>query len=280
MTQITLSDPAAAGYNCLAPYYDRFTAGWQYERWIAAIEARAMALGLSGRRVLDLACGTGNSTGPLLNRGYLVTACDISDGMIDQARRNYPAHAAAFLVADMRELPELGEFDLVLCLDDAINYLLSDQDLHVAFSCVARSLAPGGIFAFDVNSLMTYRTCFAEDSVTESQGIMFVWRGEGLPGAAPGEQAAASVDIFTERGDGLWERRSMRHLQRHHPRHAVQAGLGSAGLCHRATLGQHRGARLEPSPDEERHTKLVYFATRSDTEEVRNVDRGALKERV
>jgi ubiquinone/menaquinone biosynthesis C-methylase UbiE len=120
-------DHAAAAYEVLAPYYDVFTAGYAYEQWIAAIEDRALALGLRGRRALDLACGTGNSTGPLLARGYSVVACDISPGMIEVAQRKYPEAANSFLVADMRRLPELGRFDLVLCLDDAINYLLSTE---------------------------------------------------------------------------------------------------------------------------------------------------------
>src|SRR5579884_2765920 len=113
MTQITTIDPAAVGYNCLAPFYDRFSAGWQYERWISAIEEQALSLGLTGHRALDLACGTGKSTSPLLARGYSVVACDISEGMIRQARQNHPAHAETFVVADMRDLPDLGEFDLV-----------------------------------------------------------------------------------------------------------------------------------------------------------------------
>jgi ubiquinone/menaquinone biosynthesis C-methylase UbiE len=99
---------AAAAYDVLAHYYDHFTAGYSYEPWIAAIERRAGALGLQGRRALDLACGTGNSTGPLLARGYAVRACDISPEMIGEARRKYPDRADTFVVADMRALPDLG----------------------------------------------------------------------------------------------------------------------------------------------------------------------------
>ena len=34
----------------------------------------------------------------------------------------------------MRELPAFGEFDLVWCLDDAVNYLLSTEELEQALS--------------------------------------------------------------------------------------------------------------------------------------------------
>src|SRR5437763_493918 len=125
--------PTAAGYDCLAPFYDRFTADYAYEAWIDAIEAQAIALGLRGWRALDLACGTGKSTLPLLERGYAVKACDISEGMVREARGKRPERADVFSVADMRDLPDLGQFDFVLCLDDAINYLLSDAELEATF---------------------------------------------------------------------------------------------------------------------------------------------------
>ena len=259
MAPISAPSQAAYAYDVLAPYYDDFTAGYAYERWMEAIEDRAAALGLSGRRALDLACGTGKSTAQLITRGYSVLACDISPGMIAQAQSRYPEHADRFLVADMRDLPELGEFDLILCLDDAVNYLLSGDDLAAAFSCAARLLAPSGIFAFDVNSLRTYRTTFSLDSVREGDGVLLAWKGESEPTFARGEVGAATVEIFVGRRDGLWERRSMRHVQRHHPPETIRSALAAAGLeC--VVSGQHPGARLEDGFDDERHIKLVYFA--------------------
>ena len=263
MGVITASDAASIGYDSLAPFYDQFTIGYAHEPWIAAIEHRASALGLDGTRALDIACGTGNSTVPLISRGYSVTGCDISPKMIQEARRKLPAHAESFLVADMRELPALGQFDLVLCVDDGVNYLLSDTELEDTFAGVARLLSPRGVFAFDVNSLLTYRTSFAETFVTETEGRFFAWRGEASSGVQAGELASASVEIFAERDSGLWERHWVRTVQRHHPHEAIDAALGAAGLSCCATLGQHPGAVLEDSADESRHIKFVYFARRN-----------------
>jgi SAM-dependent methyltransferase len=260
MAVIAPSDATVLGYDRLAPFYDQFTAGYAYEPWISAIERRAMLLGLGGRRALDIGCGTGNSTMPLVERGYSVCACDISEGMVSEAQRKFPDAGDSFFVADMRDLPPLGEFDLVLCLDDGINYLLSDSELEATFEGVARLLAPGGVLAFDVNSLLTYRTSFAETFVSEGDGVFFAWRGEGTPEAQPGEMASAAIEIFAERDDGAWERQVTRHVQRHHPQRAIEAALTRAGLRCCATLGQHRGARLDEEPDETRHIKLVYFA--------------------
>ncbi len=262
MATIATLDPAATGYDCLAPFYDEFTSAYAYEPWIAAIEQRASAFGLNGSRALDLACGTGKSTLPLVKRGYSVRGCDISEGMIREAQRKVPELADAFSVADMRDLPELGEFDLVLCLDDAINYLLSDDDLEAAFAGVAQVLAPEGIFAFDVNSLATYRTSFAETEVREQGGIFFAWRGEAAPTLQPGEGASATVEIFAQDPEGFWERHTMRHVQRHHPRSAIVAAMERSGLECCAVFGQRRGAVLEDQADETSHIKLVYLAKR------------------
>jgi SAM-dependent methyltransferase len=260
MAVIAPPDATITGYDRLAPFYDQFTAGYAYEPWISAIERQARLLGLDGRRALDIGCGTGNSTLPLIARGYSALACDISEGMIREAQRKAPDAAEAFFVADMRDLPPLGEFDLILCLDDGINYLLSDSELEATFEGVARVLAPGGVLAFDVNSLLTYRTSFAETFVADGDGVFFAWRGHGSAVSEPGELASASIEIFAEREDGGWERHATRHLQRHHPRQAIEAAVSRAGLRICATLGQHRGARLEQRADEMRHIKLVYFA--------------------
>jgi hypothetical protein len=109
---------------------------------------------------------------------------------------------------------------------------------------------------------LTYRTTFAHAIVKEHAGILLAWQGESEPSFDRSEIGSASVAIFAEREDGLWERRSMRHVQRHHSPEAVRAALARAGLeC--VLAGQHPGARLEDSFDDERHIKVVYFARHS-----------------
>jgi SAM-dependent methyltransferase len=255
---------AAEAYNCLAPFYDGFTEAYDYEGWLAKIEDRARSVGLCGKRALDVACGTGKSAEPLLARGYSVLACDISPEMLAQARGKFPGHAEAFQLADMRALPHLGEFDLILCLDDAINYLLSQDELEATFAGVADCLAPSGVFVFDVNALAAYRSFFAQTTVSESEQLFFAWRGEADPQLGPGQTATARVEIFSEREDGLWERRFMRHVQRHHPPETITAALKAAGLDCQAIVGQRPGSRMDDTFDEDVHIKLLYFCRHSD----------------
>jgi hypothetical protein len=114
-------------------------------------------------------------------------------------------------------------------------------------------------FAFDVDSLLTYRTSFAQAMVKESDGVLLAWQGRSPETFARGGVGAATVEIFTEREDGLWERSAMHHVQRHHAPDVVRAALARSGLeC--ILAGQHPGATLEDSVDDEAHIKIVYFA--------------------
>jgi hypothetical protein len=93
--------------------------------------------------------------------------------------------------------------------------------------------------AFDVNSLLTYRTSFAQGMVKEGDGGLLAWRGESTAAFERGGVGTATVEIFTEREDGLWERGSMRHVQRHHPPDAGRSALKRAGL--QCLLAGHHG---------------------------------------
>ena len=259
----TTSDPAQHAYASFAPYYDRFTADYEYDGWLAQIDDRARALGVFGRRALDVGCGTGKSFAPLLARGYEISACDLSEEMVDQARSKFSGQVDDIFVADMRALPTDGEFDLVTCIDDAVNYLLSDEDLVAAFQSVADILAPGGVYAFDVNSLKTYRTAFAQTFVREDPGALFCWRGEGEPTFEPGGSASATIEMFIEDEDDVWQRVTSRHFQRHHEARVIRTALASAGLECAAVAGQWPGCHLDDKVDEDEQIKVVYFARRA-----------------
>jgi SAM-dependent methyltransferase len=247
--------PALLAYERLAPVYDDFTDGYDHDAWIDALEQIARNHGASGPRVLDVACGTGKSFAPLIERGYDVWACDISPAMIERARRCADIDPDRVLVADMRALPELGAFELVTCLDDAVNYLLDVEDLVAAFASVARLLAPDGIYLFDTNTLATYRAGFATDATFERPLAAAVWRGETTEPIRAGALCSAAIELTSDDGGAI-----SRHVQRHHPEPTIRHALTSAGLACRAVLGQSTGGVLHEDADEDAHTKLVYVA--------------------
>jgi SAM-dependent methyltransferase len=260
--QPTPYDPALAAYEEMAVVYDAFTRAYDYERFLSVIEQLALQHGLAGRDVLDVACGTGKSFMPLLRRGYRVTACDLSPEMVRLAQSK-SAGRANVVVADMRALPQLGQFDLVTCLDDSINYLLTDDEVAAALGGIARLLRPGGLLLFDLNSLRTYRSVFSQTFASDEEGVFFCWRGDTSPELDAGGQAAATLEAFLPRAGGSWSRRCMRHVQRHHPRTTMSLLSAAAGLDVIKVWGQRPGVQLDPIPSEHEHTKLLYLARRS-----------------
>src|SRR3954453_24180348 len=128
-----IEDPTVAAYELLAPFYDLYTHDYAHEDLLGEIEAIALEHGLGGRRLLDVGCDTGKSFVPMLARGYEVTACDISPAMVERARE---VGDADVFVADPRELPVVGPFGPAIALDDTLNYLLSEEEVRLAFEGV------------------------------------------------------------------------------------------------------------------------------------------------
>jgi SAM-dependent methyltransferase len=100
---------AEIAYEAIAPVYDDFTHHHDYELWLGNLLPELERLGLRGNRLLDVACGTGKSFIPMLNRGWEVTASDISPAMVELARAKV-GDRADLSVADMRDLPDCGRF--------------------------------------------------------------------------------------------------------------------------------------------------------------------------
>lgn len=253
-----LPTPAAEAYDGLAPYYDELTRDHDYEGWTRHLEETAARFGARGGNLLDAACGTGKSFLPFMERGYAVTACDISPEMVALASGKAPA--AELFVADVRTLGRVGSFDLITCLDDSLNYLVEEGDLDAAFGGFAANLAPGGVLVFDVNTLSTYRTTFARDMTQDGAGVFLAWRGGCSDSERPGCLAELVVEAFRETEPGLYERVSTRHTQRHHPRPSVERALAGAGLAAVGVFGQLPDGSLDAYASEDRHHKLVYFA--------------------
>ena len=130
----------------------------------------------AGAKVLDMCCGSGHVTRELVARGYAVTGVDISAGLIEFARAELPG--VDFRVQDVREMQFDAQFDGILSTFDALNHILTMEDLKRAFAAAKRALAPGGLFVFDMNLEEAYSLDLHEwDVQLESDRVTMV-RGE------------------------------------------------------------------------------------------------------
>jgi ubiquinone/menaquinone biosynthesis C-methylase UbiE len=117
-----------------------------------------------GCRVLDLCCGTGLSTEPLV-RLYpkaVITGLDRSEGMLERARAKDSLRSVRFLAGDGMDPAAAGAegpFDAILMAYGIRN--MPDPDVCIAN--LAALLVPGGII------------CFHEYSVAHSRWSRSVW---------------------------------------------------------------------------------------------------------
>jgi SAM-dependent methyltransferase len=99
-----------------------------------------------GTRVLDVACGTGNTSIPLARRGALVTGVDIATNLLEQARARATSEGLeiTFEEGDAEQLPYPdASFDAVVTMFGA---MFAPRHELVAAE-FARVLRPGGMLA-------------------------------------------------------------------------------------------------------------------------------------
>ena len=107
------------------------------------VEALALE---GGERVLDLACGYGRHSLELARRGYDVVGVDITPAYIADARAAAAGEGldVTFLQGDVREVPFVDAFDVVLNMaDGAIGYFPTEEGNLALFDAIGRSLRVG-----------------------------------------------------------------------------------------------------------------------------------------
>lgn len=145
----------APPFTALADVYDLIMADVEYGDWAAFILDTVRQRGWRGGEALDLGCGTGNATAPMVLRGLRVTGVDASEDMLRVARRKLPS--SSFVCQSFQGLALERRFALVFSVFDALNNLLTEREFRTALRRVFEHLEPGGCFVFDINTTVGLR---------------------------------------------------------------------------------------------------------------------------
>ncbi len=161
-------------FDRIAPFYDGMMQDIDYDGWIDYLVEVMKKKGFKGRKILDLACGTGNSSIPLKKYGYDVVGIDISLSMLREAGKK----GVSLVYGDARVLPfKDSSFDGVISIFDSLNYIMDDGELLQVFRSVRRVLKEGGIFLFDMNTPFGLRMIALQgDEIREGEDFFSVWR--------------------------------------------------------------------------------------------------------
>lgn len=165
-------------YHDFASVYDQLQDA-DYEQFADYYEQIFEKFNLKPELVLDLACGTGNVTLAMAQRGYDMIGIDLSVEMLNIAREKAAdaGQNILFLNQDMTEFELYGTVDTIICALDGINYLTEDGQLEQVFRLAENYLNPGGIMIFDINSEYKLKHILGEKTfVNEENGIYYVWQ--------------------------------------------------------------------------------------------------------
>ncbi len=153
-------------YDSLATEYDKL-----FSDWDAATREQAVILDNIFRdngfdksaRILDCACGIGTQSIGLAALGYDMTASDISENEIAEAKKRAVQHNVQihFEKADFCALAETftEQFDIIIVMDNALPHMLSAEALASAVKSITSQLNAGGMF---VASIRDYDTLLAD----------------------------------------------------------------------------------------------------------------------
>lgn len=119
-------------------------------------------------------------------------------------RKETPAHDILYLLQDMREFELYGTVRAVVSICDAMNYILTEEELRQVFCLVNNYLDPGGIFVFDLNTDYKYRDLLGDTTLAESrEECSFIWENTWYEEEQVNEY---DLTIFKKEKNGLFRR--------------------------------------------------------------------------
>ena len=144
-------------YDNMATSYDKLFADWEEStREQAGILNKIFTDNGFDKSagVLDCACGIGTQAIGLARLGFRVTASDISEGALAEAKRRAEDNGV-FLSSERADFRDLAatfneKFDIVIAMDNALPHMLTAGDLAAAVGSIAKQTKVGGIFVASI----------------------------------------------------------------------------------------------------------------------------------
>lgn len=229
-------------YQSFARFYDDLFDDHLYEEWQQYVEKRCPE---KTAQVLDLAGGAGRLGVRLAKKGYRVTDLDFSEDMLTLAQaHSAKAHVPLNLIcADMTDLDGLGQYDLVTCFADSLNYLENIDQVAQSMQQVYAHLKVGGKYLFDM--ITPYQT----DVVYP--GYMYNYQDDdgkrALMWASYQDDDVIhgvihELTFFYRQDNGLYKRGTETHFERAYDMSTVVKAVQSAGFAQpivTSDFGQH-----------------------------------------
>lgn len=183
-------------YNYFAQFYDNLTDNVEYEKRIEYIKN---FLPDKNSVILDLACGTGSMSLPLLKSGYRIIGLDLSDNMLEIASNKFLEVSDNFslMKGNMRNFCLGDKADVCICCLDSINHLTDINGVKDCFLSVFNSLKNNSVFVFDVNTIYKHNNILSDKTfIFDEDDYYIVWDNEN----EGNDTVRILLDIFVYNG--------------------------------------------------------------------------------
>ena len=139
-------DNLASYYAKRAAEYERIYAKPERQTDLATLKARVGKM-LAGKRVLELACGTGYWTDVIAGTAAQVTALDLNEEVLAIARSKPNASRVNFVRGSAYEIPDLGRRHNALFAGHWWSHVPLDR-LDAFLTHAVNAVSPGALLAF------------------------------------------------------------------------------------------------------------------------------------
>jgi len=218
-------------YTYFAKFYDSLMSeDTDYEKWVDYIEEIFKKYNRKPKIVCDLACGTGNFTIPMAQRGYDMIGVDKSFDMLCVARDKSADLGLdiIFLEQSFLSLDLYGGCDAFLCMIDGFNYVLSPQSLYkIAKKIKDCFLEPNGIVIFDLSSPFKLKEYIGDNTfIYDKNDIFYAWENRFHEKTSISDMY---INFFAKSTHG-YKRFCEHHLQRAYTEDEIKKIFTKAGF--------------------------------------------------
>jgi SAM-dependent methyltransferase len=165
-------------YGKFAYLYDELMKDVPYDSWVSIVTEKWGKYQCRGKKLLDLACGTGELSVRFAKAGFEVTGVDLSADMLTVAQMKAEDNGLKipFYQQNMVELDLYENFDVIGIFCDSLNYLQTEEEVIETFENILGLLDKDGFFIFDVHSVHKIMNIFMNQTFTyDDEDICYIW---------------------------------------------------------------------------------------------------------
>lgn len=167
--------------------------------------------------ILDLGCGTGIHSKLLSDMGHNVVGVDISEGMIEIAKKNSSKNEEYF-IHDIVDFRLKKKFDVVLSLFHVFSYQVNNENISGFFKTIKCHLKDNGIAIFDYWHTSAVMSIIPSNRVSRKENHSTKYIRICEPEILPKKNIVnvnyefIIIDKLTSKADVFYEVHPMRHF--------------------------------------------------------------------